>query len=252
MILEDNNVQPHLIKVSAPVWRANGTYLANLASKAGLLEESRLFVEAYAELGQVKAAVEELRDTRLTQRSRNTRITILREIQLRLIRWNPPAWVLDDLIWAAKEDFSTTFKLLLLLHIARQDILLYDICQELIFSNYSIGEFTVVRADVQKFLDKAIVNHPEIERWSISTREKVAGNALSVLQDYGLLKGKFKKQIIEPAISSFAVKHLVRLLKEEGTVDFTQIDSIAAQTDWHIWLLNSERAKEVLLSTDLD
>src|SRR5437016_6222363 len=78
-------------------WRASGPYLPTLASKTSLIEETRQFLLTYARLGDVEAARQALVNGGLPQRSRATRKTIVEIVQIRLTRWHPPVWVLDDL-----------------------------------------------------------------------------------------------------------------------------------------------------------
>jgi hypothetical protein len=84
-------------------WRASGSYLPTLASKTSLLEETRLFLLTYARLGNLEATRQALVNGGLLQRSRATRATIVRIVQLRLTRWNHPVWVVDDLISFAQD-----------------------------------------------------------------------------------------------------------------------------------------------------
>jgi len=132
--------------------------------------------------------------------------------------------------------------LLLLLYAARQDALLYDVAQQVIWSRWREGMTTIGRADVQRFLDDALLDHPEIDRWSLSTREKLAGNLLTILRDYGLLHGQQRqatKRIVEPVVSPWVTSHLVRLLREEGIPD----SEVAAHPDWRLWLLDADRVR---------
>src|SRR6266566_2899146 len=111
-------------------WRASDSYLPTLASKTSLLEETRLFLLTYARLGDLEATRQALVNGGLLQRSRATRATIIEIVQIRLTRWNPPAWVLDDLIPFAQDGNQAELQAALLLHTARQDNLLYDFIQQ--------------------------------------------------------------------------------------------------------------------------
>src|SRR5437899_2926998 len=182
-------------------WRASGSYLLRLASKTSLLQETRLFLHAYAQLGNIAAARQALINGGLPQRSRATRQTILEIVQIRLVRWHPPAWVLDDLVTFAQDGHQVELQAALLLHSARQDNLLYDIVQHVVVPRWLAGERDLIRADVQRFLDEAQFIHPEIAAWSNSTREKLSSNALATLRDFGLLQGTRSKQIVEPIVS---------------------------------------------------
>jgi Putative inner membrane protein (DUF1819) len=228
-------------------WRASGSYLLRLASKTSLLEESRLFLQAYARLGNIEAARQALVNGGLPQRSRATRQTILEIVQIRLSRWNPPAWVLDDHVMFAQDGYQVELQAALLLHSARQDNLLYDIIQHVVVSRWLEGERELIRADIQRFLDTAQSVHPEIAGWSYSTRKKVSSNALATLRDFGLLEGTVSKHIVEPIVPQAVVNHLIRLLREEGITE----EELAHHPDWHLWLWDADRAQKAIDTTVL-
>lgn len=224
------------------IWRASGVYLPTNASKTGLLEETRLFLRALDQHGSIDAARYDLINGQLPQRSRETRATIVTVIQQRLIRWFPPDWVYQDLISFAQESDERSLQAALLLHVVRQDALLYDFVQQEIVSRWERGDHVLIRADVQRFLDRSLDHHPEIDTWSRETREKLAGNTLSILRDYGLLRGREKKQIVEPVAPEPVVAHLIRLLHEEGV----DSDELHDHPDWRIWLWDSRRARQAV------
>jgi hypothetical protein len=189
-----------------------------------------------------------LLDGGLPQRSRATRETIVRVMQERLVAWLPPAWVCDDLVASAEAPDAPDLRLLLLLHAVRQDVLLYDVVQEVIWPRWQEGLSAISRVDVQRFLDHALPSHPEIDGWSVATREKLAGNLLTILRDYGLLQGaqgSATKRIVEPVISTRAASHLARLLAEEGV----GAAAIPRHDDWRIWLLDATRAQALAVAS---
>jgi hypothetical protein len=223
-------------------WRATGAYLPNNASKAGLLEATRLFLFAAGRLHDPGAARQALVDGGLPQRSRESRTTIVEVIQRRLLRWSPPGWVLADLITFAHDTTQPSLPAALLLHVVRQDCLLYDFVRAVVAPSWERGDHTLIRADVQRFLDRSLPEHPEVATWSHATREKLAGNVLSILRDYGLLRGREQKQIVEPLIPTPVVAHLVRLLRAEGVPD----TELADHPDWRIWLWDGQRVQRTL------
>jgi hypothetical protein len=223
-------------------WRASGPYLLRLASKTSLLEESRQFLQTYSRLGSIEATRQELVDGGLPQRSRATRATILEIVQIRLVRWHPPAWALDDLVAFAQDGHQAELQAALVLHTARQDTLLYDIIQQVVVPHWQEGERELIRADVQRFLDGVQSTHPEVAGWSHSTREKLAGNALSTLRDFGLLSGKASKQIVEPIVPPTVVLHLLHLLQAEGIPS----ELIAGHPDWQLWLWDTARTQKAI------
>lgn len=220
-------------------WRASGAYLPSAASKNGLVAEARLFLQSLADYGSIAQASIDLIGLRLPQRSRTTRVLIMRVIKARLIRWNPPAWVLEDLIAASRLDDDRRLRALLLLHHARQEILLYDTVQRLVMPHWQQSEIQLSRDTVLAFLTQLAVHHPEIAAWSYETRLKIAGNLLTTLRDYGLLAGRHIKHIVEPSVDHTAVRHLARLLRAEGVPE----DRVADHPDWAIWLILSDRVR---------
>lgn len=228
--------------IQQPAWRAAGGYLPTNASKAGLLEETRVFLLALEQHQTVAATRQALLDGALPQRARETRATIAQMIQQRLTRWSPPAWVYQDLIAFAHDRHQPSLQAALLVHVVRQDVLLYDFVQQELRPRWERGDHVLVRADVQRFLDQALPAHPEIDDWSRETREKLAGNVLSILRDYGLLQGREKKQIVEPLVPPPVVEHLIRLMRDEGVPD----EQLADHPDWSIWLWDRRRVQQAV------
>lgn len=233
-----------IMPVEGTSWRATGTYLLRLASKTSLIEETRQFLLDYSRVRDTEETRQALVNGGLPQRSRATRVTIVEIVQIRLTRWHPPAWVLDDLITFAQDGHTAELQAALLLHTARQDNLFYDIIQQVVSPRWFAGERDLVRADVQRFLDSMQSVHPEVTGWSHSTREKLSSNVLTTLRDFGLLQvqGKVSKQIVEPIVPSAVVQHLIRLLQAEGIPP----DQIAHHPDWHLWLWDATRAQKAI------
>jgi hypothetical protein len=227
---------------SSVTWRAHEIYLPSLASKTGLLTETRLFLQTLTHRGDLAATRRALVDGALPQRARETRATIVKVIHQRLFRWSPPSWVVADLCAFAADRSQPALAAALLLHVARQDALLYAVVQQVVLPRWHAGEHLLIRADVQGFLDRAEPSHPEIDGWSHATREKLAGNVLSVLRDYGLLQGTARKEIVEPNVPDAVAEHLVRLLRAEGLSDA----AIAGHPDWQLWLWDNRRVRLLL------
>jgi hypothetical protein len=242
MLTQDQSGVLGMASESKTLWRAEGPYTGNNASKAGLLDETRHFLLTYAQLGDLAATRQALLDGGLPQRSRVTRQVIIKTLRQRLLRWNPPQWVLKDLAAFAANTELDSLRAALLLHTCRQDTLLYDVVQHVILPSWHEGSRIVTRADVQRFLDTAQEHHPEIEGWSHETREKLAGNVLSILRDYGQLQGTARKQIVAPIVPLPVVMHLKRLLQAEGI----PASSMVEHPDWHIWLWEPPKVEAAL------
>ena len=212
------------------------------ASNAGLLAETRLFLHTLGQQGDLSKTRQLLLDGGLGQRSRQTRRTIVQVLQHRLTRWSPPAWVLADLVAFAHDPHDDCLASALLLHVVRQDRLLWDFVQTVVVPRWQEGDHMLIRGDVQRFLDLAQPEHPEIAGWRHATREKLAGNVLSILRDFGLLRGRERKQIIEPVVPMPVAGHLVRLLHAEGVAT----TELAAHPAWHIWLWDARQVARTI------
>jgi hypothetical protein len=231
-----------IARTAPPLWRAGAPYRPNNVSSAGLLNETRQFLRTYADVRDLAITRQQLIDGGLAQRSRATRTTLLKVIQRRLVRWAPPAWVWDDLIAFAQDEIFPSLPAALLLHVARQDLILYDVVQHLIVPRWQSGEHIVVRADVQRLFDEALPAHPEIDQWTYQTRAKLAGTMLSILRDYGLLQGTARKRIIEPIVPLPVAQHVLHLLRAEGI----QESAIPTHPDWRLWLWDNGQVQSVL------
>jgi len=219
-----------------------GPYVSTLASKAALLEEIRLFLVTYDHYHDLDLTFKALLDSVLPQRSRITRSIIVKIIKSRLVDWNPPDWVLQDLISFAREPNLDALRAALLLHVPRQDHVLYDFVQQVIVPHQEKGDNRIFISDVQTFLDASLEEHPEILHWSFETRLRQARSVLATLRDYGLLKGEVNKSIALPAIPDKVVYHLIRLLKAEGVPQ----EQIAYHPDWQLWLWQPAQAKAAI------
>jgi hypothetical protein len=223
-------------------WRTVGPYLPTLASKAALLEETRLFLVTLGQQADLETTIQTLVNLVLGQRSRETRMTIAEIIRARLARWNPPAWVLQDLVSFANAGSLDALRAALLLHVPRQDHLLYDFVQAAIVPRWQQGESEITVAHAQTFFDKASEDHPETARWGFETRLRLARGLLATLRDYGLLRGTVNKQITLPVIPLPVVHHLIRLLQAEGVPEA----QIANHQDWRLWLWSPAQAQAAL------
>jgi hypothetical protein len=223
-------------------WRADGAYVSTLSSKTTLIDETKTFLRLYAQSGDAIATCHALIAGELPHTSRQTRIAIVKVLRVRLVNWHPPAWVLDALWSFAQDTQSDAFLVALLLHIARQDLLLYEFVQKVLVPQWYEGSHQLIKSDVQGFLDHAQEEHPEVGRWSHSTREHLSQHLLATLRDCLLLKGSLTKQIVLPTIPMSVVQHLLQLLLAEGI----PWDEISTHPDWRLWLWEPEQVRTAL------
>ncbi len=241
-----------MIDLNEPSWRATGPYAASSVATAGLLDETKQFLHIFGQSAtqfpdlsmpeRAESVRQALVDGGLVQRSRATRLTVAQRIMERLIRWDPPAWVVMDLVALAQAETDSGLKAALLVHVCRQDRLLYAVAQQVILPKWRQGERAVLPVEVQAFFDAEMLTHPEMAIWSHATRKRLASNTLSTLRDFGLLQGSNRKQIVEPTVPEGAVAHLWRCLAAEGV----DPQEIAYHPDWQLWLWTPEQAQQAI------
>ncbi|MBW7885559.1 MAG: DUF1819 family protein [Caldilineaceae bacterium] len=111
-------------------------------------------------------------------------------IARRLTTWHPPAWVLDDLILFAGQPGRLALQAALLMHVCRQDQLLYALVRQVVGPKWDEGSPEIDSTDVQRFLDQQASAHPEIESWTRQTRERIGSTTLAILRDYVCCKAR--------------------------------------------------------------
>ena len=92
------------------------------------------------------------------------------------------------------------FVSLLYLHYALRDRLTYDFVTEVLWHKGYQSRPLVSRNEVLDLLDAKAPEHPEIERWTETSRVKLAGNMLSALRDFRVLEGIQKKFLVRPGL----------------------------------------------------
>ena len=104
---------------------------------------------------------------------------------------------------------ATNLFSLLYLHYALRDRLTFDFVTEVLWNKGYQTRPAISRNDVLDLLDAKAPEHPEIGRWSESSRVKLAGNMLSALRDFGVLEGIQKKFLVRPSLPLSTAKHLL-------------------------------------------
>lgn len=224
--------------------RDAGPPSARTSSKGALIAESHA---VFRLLGQ-GMSLEEAKEACLRGRSvlknpaRNTRARIWDAVNWRYFLWQPPRWVLEDLKRAALDSSKPNerFKELAYLHYARRDRLTFDFVTQYLFQNWQAGARTVRRDEVWRFALEAYAE--AAARFRESTRKKIAGNMLSALRDFAVLRGIQRKTIQQPHLDHVTALHLCRLLYEEGCRGNALIEA----SDWRLFLLVPHDVTSVL------
>jgi len=206
-----------VVALRAVVVRDTGPYSARNSSKGALIDEARRVFAALA-LGQSVESVREevFRGTLLTQRSRENRERIWTSIQQRYLSPTTP-WLTSQLANLCESGaHSREFVTLLYLLYALRDRLTFDFVTKVLSDKGHQSRPVVYRNDVLDLLNQAAGREPQIERWSESTRIKLAGSILTALRDFGVLEGQQKKFLVRPDLPLSTAEALLRVLIAEG------------------------------------
>ena len=223
--------------------RDTGPFSTRNTAKGALINEAGQVIAALARgmtVEQVRDAV--LSGSLLTQRSINSRKGIWKRIHHRYLTHRID-WVISSLIDAlAHGAHCPEFVSLLYLHYALRDRLTYDFVTEVLWSSGYHSRPLVSRSAVLDFLARQSPEHPEIERWTESSRVKLAGNMLSALRDFGVLEGTQKKFLVRPALPLNTAAHLLRILTAEGN----RGRQVLENSTWRLFMLTEQEVAAAL------
>jgi hypothetical protein len=241
---KDNAAQGDATKAGQHWGRDLGAVTTRNSSKGALLAEVRTLFRAFTPGIPLDEFREQcLRGTILRQRARETRHRIWEAVHWRFFAWHPPQWVLTEIAEAAKgESTAQHFVGLVYLHYARRDRLTFDFVCAKLWQLWHSGNIEVCRNDVLDFLAAYADKHSQVRAWRETTRKKLAGNVLSALRDFGVLKGVQRKIIQQPTPPWEVVLHLTRLLYGEGLRGRTLLEA----RDWRLFLWEPHQVADAL------
>lgn len=79
-------------------------------------------------------------------------------------------------------------------YFSKSESIVYDITTKALYNMFLDGKSIVTKKDIQTFLDNQAKTHPEINKWTESTKERVVQHYLAIMKDFKFLKGSQKKQ----------------------------------------------------------
>lgn len=224
-------------------FRDVGDYSARNSSKGALIEEASRVFQAIARGSSLELVREEvLRGSLLAQRSSQNRKRIWTSINHRYLS-SDDAW-LTSLVSdkSTKGSHSTEFTSALYLLYALRDRLTFDFVTKVLWPKGHASRPTISRNDVLDLLATAIPDQPQIDRWSESTRIKLAGSVLTALRDFGVLEGKQKKFLVQPHLPLSTAEALLCILIQEGC----RGRQVLASTTWRLFFLSEADVAQVL------
>lgn len=108
---------------------------------------------------------------------------------------------------------------------ALHDRLARDLGTEWLYEYLRAAPAELRAIDVQAFISSQEQNHPEIRRWSASSRENIASHYLSALKEFGLARGSQRKTSVRPTAGPTPVRFLLRALLLTGSTQQAAIQS---------------------------
>lgn len=154
-----------------------------------------------------------------------------------------PEWVVGRLADASCQGTrSSEFLSLAYLYYAIRDRITFEFVIGPVWSKWQDGVTSIGQSDFHPFFEKLALQSPYIKSWRESSVEKLASNTLSALRDFGILKGKQRKHIQRPAISSEAVFHLLCILFAQGKQGRAVLDA----DEWRLFLWDESDVSNAL------
>ncbi len=217
-------------------------YSTRNTSKGALLKETAQLLNAVSSglsLPEVRTQAQD--GALLHQRAFASRSKIWRVIHYRLFTHNI-SWVIEDLKKVYRMGpHSPEFISIIYLHYALRDRLTFDFVTQVIWQHWIERSFSVSRDDILSHLDQAAETQQQIQRWSESSRRKLASIILSALRDFGLLRGKQKKMITLPPLPLFTAEHILRILTNEGL----RGSEVLSDPTWRLFLRTSDEVAHI-------
>ena len=237
-MIDKKQLQEYLLAMRAPVERAGCLYSARNSSKGSLLTESEIVFSYLAKnncnLDSARYAV--IYDNILAKRTYQTRKRCWAVLHSRYFPNKFADGHLNPIIAIYKANVSETMKRgVLYYHFVTSDLLAYEATTRLIYDLAYQGLTNISPRTVDKFVDSRVKSHPEINRWSHNTRNRLVSHYLSALRDFGIFEGKVRKRICRPRIEEDFLLYVASILKDCGRSP----KNILASDDFKLFLLSS-------------
>jgi len=217
------------------------TYTSGLSTKGSLLEETLIvlrMIDQGHSLRQVKAMVVE--HNLLGKMTQVTSEVVWKRIHAHYLGDREHTHTLARMVVHAPD--QQTGRLALFYEFCRSTPLLRDVTTKCVYPRYAAGYTAIDKAIIQQHFDAISAIHPEIAEWSPQTRDKVISNILTILRDFGLLRGTQRKQFSHLYVPLSAFVYVLYRLAQDGV---SAPESILNAEDWRLFFL--ERADVMVL-----
>lgn len=173
------------------------TYHAYFTSGALLLEETEMFFQKLAREQGADSAELLVPPEWMPANSAKARQTTAREVQRRIN-------AVDSLIWTGFTELDAADqKLLLYYACCKAYALLFDFHLQVLLDKWVSSTRTVARIDVENFLIKQSIAHPEIDEWTLSTKTKLSQVTMRILAQANIIDDEASLQKPQASVNTW-------------------------------------------------
>jgi len=212
--------------VTAPALNVGEPYVSRLSSRASLYADLRRLVDAVPRpLSRSEYRRLVVEENLLVRRTFSAREMAWKYVAARYgMDASSPLFAIfvDEYRRATSEnDRSLTAYLLF----ALRDRLVCDLGTDWLCQYLQTAPAELRSRDVFSFLKAREAVHPEVLKWSASSRENLVSHYFSALKEFGLARGSMRKLTVRPAPGAAPVRFLLRVLVSSGVGSLGAVQS---------------------------
>jgi hypothetical protein len=217
-------------------------YTSHLQKGGALLSDMRLLVHSWSEDRDSKAAQPVVIENILGKRSRARAADTYRRAFLpRFVHGDPPdAWKIVQPL--ELKDFAPEIVRPVYYWVtARSEPILYDFAVEELAKRAAASHSALEVREVNDWISSKLRMNGQ--HWSESVTTRVARGMLAALRDFGVLKGRAKKQLASPFVPLESFAYLAFVFHKLGSSG----ERLAIHPDWRLFLLRATSVELLFL-----
>jgi hypothetical protein len=212
----------------------------NTAIRGSLIEESYRYFEAWGRtLERTSSQVGERDQSRGYGRSASWDAKVEDEMRR---RFDPEGSERALAILAAAAVPLESWRPLLLWHLARRDLLLYDFLTCWLYPRFANGTVLLRAPDIWDYLGTMPGRGLLDKAWSEKTISRVASQLLHLAEDFGLLRGKLVREFTSYHLPDESLLYLLHAMRDRQLTAREVLHS----PDWRLFLMASEDVEREL------
>jgi hypothetical protein len=221
---------------------SQNTYNSSLTSKGSLIEETlnvfRLVVDSYTK-NEIKHKI--IHEGFAGGDTYGTRESIWSDIHARFLSNNPRLPLVAQYILTLYDKNAQKF--ILFYELCQSSPVLNDVTLYCVYPRYMAGFSKIDSEIILQYFAEISEGHPEIEAWSDSTRKKLARNLLTILRDFGLLRGKNQKEFHRLYIPMSVFSYILYRCVDQN---ITSPQEIINAEEWKLFFLDEDLVLQLL------